>query len=151
MNSIDIITNPHLKGLEALFPRIPGIPSPSIIKITQFSSHLYLPYQPNPDLAPGTCQLPLKLCELNNIRPGSAHVSIAQAPTPCTKAVLYVSELDWQVINNRAARLEEEFLNQVSIVWNKAKMALYYDASNYVQLRVECAETVGVLGENSEL
>lgn len=54
----------------------------------------------------------------------------------CRKLTLYVSRLDWQIISNKASRLEEEFMNQVDLVWPGAKLAVFYDNSNCVALRV---------------
>lgn len=55
---------------------------------------------------------------------------------PCHRLAVYVSKLDWQIINNKASRLEEEFMNQVDLVWRGAIIPLYYDKSNSVVLRI---------------
>lgn len=70
----------------------------------------------------------------------SGQVSIEPIHKPSVSAALttYVSCRDWKIINNRAVSLEEEFLNQIQLVWPNARLPLYYDPSNYVTLTIRC-------------
>lgn len=48
-NSIDIIPNPHLKGLDCKFPVLPGLQSGTIIKLTQNNNSIFVLYQVSGD------------------------------------------------------------------------------------------------------
>lgn len=143
-SSIDIIPNPNLKGLNCIFPTLPSIPPNTVLKLTQNNNAIYTRYNPSSSSASSIstssnkAELPAKLCELNNIKIGSMQVEPMYNIQACTRLSVYVSKLNWQIINNTASRLEEEFMNQVDLVWKGALIPLYYDKNNCVVLRVEC-------------
>lgn len=83
-------------------------------------------------------RVPSKLCELNGISEGSAQVSAVMGVPLCKNLIAYVGPLEWQIISNQTAKLEEEFLNQIQIVWPGAKIPLFYDRANSVTLRIDC-------------
>lgn len=49
-SSIDIIPNPHLKGLDCKFSTLPGIQSGTVLKLTQNNNTIYVVYQPSGDM-----------------------------------------------------------------------------------------------------
>ena len=76
------------------------------------------------------------------MREGGAQVSVVQGVRKCKKATIYVSDLEWKVINNNSVKLEEEFLNQITIIWDKAIIPLFYNSSSCVKLHISCEESV---------
>lgn len=138
-NSIDIIPNPNLKGLNCIFPVLPSITPNTVLKLSQNNNSVYTRYTPSTSPTSSTsnkAELPTKLCDLNNIKMGSMQVEPVYNIQPCRRLSVYVNKLDWQIINNKAHRLEEEFMNQVDLVWRGAMIPLYYDKSNCVVLRI---------------
>lgn len=43
--SIDIIPNPHLKGLDCKFPQLPGLQSGTIVRLAQNNNSIFVLYQ----------------------------------------------------------------------------------------------------------
>lgn len=46
-NSIDIIPNPNLKGLNCIFPTLPSITPNTVLKLTQNNNSIYTRYSPS--------------------------------------------------------------------------------------------------------
>lgn len=150
-NSVHIVFSPALRGLDCKLPPLVGIPPNSVVKLSQNNHAIYTLYQPSLDAGSNSrAELPLKLCELNGFVEGTGVVEPLMAVPECKMLSVYVSKLDWEIISNQANRLEEEFMNQIRVVWPGARLPLFYDKHNCVNLRVECGG-IGVLAENSQL